>query len=404
MSKLLSEKTIEGAEAFNAASSPSYPFVTRVPALLQSWDPLIESQGASLLQSWVWGEFKRSSGWSPHRLALHRKGNIKPGTTDHQTDFTQASIYGQVLYRSDPRIPMRLSIGYVPRGPVYFPTASNDNVAERAFWRSVHAESKKRGAIFLKVEPNITLSETMTKSMVDHKMTALGFRPANRLQPARTWVLDISGTEDEILKGMKPKTRYNLRLAGRRGVIVRQAEDYNDLRAFHALLETTGTRDEFGIHTFPYYDALWRTFGPNGQNTMALFVADHPEEAEQAQGPIAGLLAMRFGREAIYMYGASDNRGREHMPNYLLQWEAMKWARSHGCTRYDFWGIPDPPAEGEEENSEVSPTNTRSGLRGVYWFKRGFGGTDIEYPGAYDYVYNPLLYKIWMRWRGNDLG
>ena len=104
------------------------------------------------------------------------------------------------------------------------------------------------------------------------------------------------------------------------------------------------------------------------------------------------------------MYGASDNRGREHMPNYLLQWEAIRWARSHGCALYDFWGIPDPPAEGDEEGAEVSPTNTRSGLRGVYWFKRGFGGREIEYPGTYDYIYNRLLYKIWMRWRGNNLG
>jgi lipid II:glycine glycyltransferase (peptidoglycan interpeptide bridge formation enzyme) len=112
------------------------------------------------------------------------------------------------------------------------------------------------------------------------------------------------------------------------------------------------------------------------------------------------------------MYGASDNRGREHMPNYLLQWEAIRWAREHGCTLYDFWGIPDPPAddvEAEEgrqgkESADVSPINARSGLRGVYWFKRGFGGREIEYPGAYDHIYNSLLYKLWMRWRGESLG
>ncbi|MEO5951624.1 MAG: peptidoglycan bridge formation glycyltransferase FemA/FemB family protein [Chloroflexia bacterium] len=404
MSKVLSEKTIEGDAAFGGSHSPAYPFVTRVPTLPHNWDLLIESQGASLLQSWGWGEFKHSSAWSPYRLALHRKGEQKPGTADHHKDATKPSIYGQVLYRSDSRLPFRLSIAYAPRGPVVFPQAANDGVAERAFWRSVHAESRKRGAIFLKVEPDIALDGTITKSVVDHKMATLGFRPSGRLQPARTWVLDIGGKEDDLLKGMKPKTRYNLRLAGRRGVVVRRAESYNDLRAFHSLLETTGTRDEFGIHTFPYYDSLWRTFGPNGLNTMALLIADHPDEAERAQGPIAGLLAMRFGTDAVYMYGASDNRGREHMPNYLLQWEAMKWAKANGCTRYDFWGIPDPPSEGEEENSEVSPINTRSGLRGVYWFKRGFGGREIEYPGAYDYVYNHLLYKIWMRWRGNNLG
>ena len=148
---------------------------------------------------------------------------------------------------------------------------------------------------------------------------------------------------------------------------------------------------------------MWDTFGPEGDNSALLLLADHPDEAERAQGPIAGLLALKFEREAVYMYGASANRGREHMPTYLLQWEAIRWAKGEGCRVYDFWGIPDPPSE-EGDEDEVSPTNTRSGLRGVYWFKRGFGGREIEYPGAYDYVYNRLLYKIWMRWRGNDLG
>jgi lipid II:glycine glycyltransferase (peptidoglycan interpeptide bridge formation enzyme) len=362
------------------------------------WDPVVSTQGASLLQSWRWGEFKRESGWSPYRIGV----NSQAGPL----------IYGQVLYRAIPRLPLAVSIGYIPRGPVYFPSAEGDKGAEKAFWRAVHRESRKRGAIFLKVEPNIVISEAKPRSVVSRKMAALGFQPSGRLQPARTWVLDIDRSEEEILKGMKPKTRYNLRLAGKRGVTVRRASTLSDLKAFHALLEITGQRDEFGIHTFPYYEQLWRTFGPEGDDSMAVLLADHPEEPERAKGPIAGLIAFRFGREAIYMYGASDNRGREHMPNYLLQWEAIRWAREHGCTLYDFWGIPDPPAEdaeGEEgkdgkESAEVSPTNTRSGLRGVYWFKRGFGGREIEYPGAYDHVYNALLYKLWMRWRGENLG
>jgi len=202
---------------------------------------------------------------------------------------------------------------------------------------------------------------------------------------------------------MKPKTRYNLRLAGRRGVQVRQAVTPGDLEAFYSLLTVTGERDEFGIHTVDYYKGLWDIFGPGGSDTLLILLADHPDEQERSSGPIAALLALRFGQEAIYMYGASDNRGREHMPNYLLQWEAIRWAKEHGCTVYDFWGIPDPPSEDAGED-EVSPINTRSGLRGVYWFKKGFGGREIDYPGAYDYVYNPLLYKLWLRWRGADLG
>jgi lipid II:glycine glycyltransferase (peptidoglycan interpeptide bridge formation enzyme) len=253
------------------------------------------------------------------------------------------------------------------------------------------------------------LGDGVSKRDVDEKMAGLGFRPSGRLQPARTWVLDIGGSEEELLKGMKPKTRYNLRLASKRGVVVRRAEGLADLEAFYALLETTGERDEFGIHTFPYYKQLWNTFGAGAADKMVILLAEHPDEGERGKGPIGGLLAFKFGQEAVYMYGASDNRGREHMPNYLLQWEAIRWAKSQGCRVYDFWGIPEPPAEGNGEGeggggAEVSPINSRSGLRGVYWFKRGFGGREVEYPGAYDYVYNPLLYKVWMRWRGSNLG
>lgn len=370
-------------------------YLKKRPTRPEEWDGPIVEQNASLLQSWRWGEFKKATGWTPYRLYMGKS-------------YTAPLICGQVLYRAMPRLPLPISVGYMPRGPVYFPGSQENREAEKAFWRGIHTESRRRGAIFLKVEPNIAVDEHKPKGAIDRKMAALGFRPAGRLQPARTWVLDIGGSEDDLLKGMKPKTRYNLKLAGRRGVVVRRAETLDDLHAFHSLLEVTGTRDEFGIHTFPYYEQLWRVFGPEaggGDNSIVVLLAERPDEAERAQGPIGGLLAFRFGHEAVYMYGASDNRGREHMPNYLLQWEAIKWAKSHGCTLYDFWGIPDPPAEeGESSSEEISPTNTRSGLRGVYWFKKGFGGREIEYPGAYDYVYNPLLYKLWMRWRGANLG
>jgi len=364
-----------------------------LPAQPSEWDPVISEQNASLLQSWRWGEFKRVSGWSPFRLGISSQSG--------------PLIFGQVLYRSIPRLPLPVSIGYLPRGPIYFPASEGDRQAEKTFWRAIHRESRKRGAIFLKVEPNDALGDALPKSTVNDRMAALGFRPAARLQPARTWALDIDCSEEDLLKGMKPKTRYNLRLAGKRGVTVRRAGSLGDLKAFHSLLEITGERDQFGIHTFPYYEQLWRIFGPEGDNSMMVLLADHPDETERAAGPIGGLLAFRFGREAVYMYGASDNRGREHMPNYLLQWAAITWAREHGCTLYDFWGIPDPPAEDVEDGkdgAEVSPINARSGLRGVYWFKRGFGGREIEYPGAYDHIYNPWLYRLWMRWRGANLG
>jgi lipid II:glycine glycyltransferase (peptidoglycan interpeptide bridge formation enzyme) len=363
----------------------------------EEWDRQVLGAGGSLLQSGRWGEFKKQAGWSPVRLLLTDSSSGNGGGPG------APAIGVQVLFRKMPRLPVPISIGYVPRGPVHFSEGPGRENLEQALWRAVSAEARKRGAIFLKVEPNVAIDSAAAKSELDARMARRGFRPSGRLQPARTMVLDIGQSEDDLLKAMKPKTRYNIRLAGRRGVQVRRAATESDLKTFYSLLEVTGTRDEFGVHSFAYYEHLWRVFGPRGDNSSLLLLADHPDEAEREAGPVAALLALKFGREAIYMYGASADRGREHMPNYLLQWEAIKWAKQEGCTAYDFWGIPDPPGE-EGEESEVSPINARSGLRGVYWFKKGFGGREVDYPGAYDRIYNSLLYKVWMRWRGANLG
>ena len=383
----------------------------QAPSDPEEWDRLVVQYGGGLLQSWRWGDFKASTGWSALRLML-AWAPAGPTATGHHP---QPQACGQILFRSIPHLPVPVAIAYVPRGPLSYPRQTSRHpladgrpappAYEAAFWNAVHRQARRRGAIFLKVEPDIELDEHLSRQDIDHRMAALGFRPAGRLQPARTIVLDLDRSEDQLLQAMKPKTRYNLKLAGRRGVQVRHARTQAELRAFYRLLQITSERDGFGIHTFPYYEHLWEVFGPEGNDSALLLLADHPDQAERAAGPIAGLLAIRFGREAIYMYGASDNRGREHMPNYLLQWEAIRWARQQGCARYDFWGIPDAPDEQHKDQNEAfSPANTRSGLRGVYWFKKGFGGREIEYPGAYDYVYNPLLYRLWMRWRGADLG
>ena len=362
-----------------------------------AWERLTAlANNANLLQSWRWGEFKRSSGWLPVRLVLTAAG--AGGASD-----ARPIVGAQVLFRKLPRLPIPVSIAYIPRGPLNFAAQAATSLEREAFWRAVHLEARRQGAIFLKVEPNVSVGSPEDKAAFDALMAADGFQPSGRLQPARTMVLDIDKSDDALLKAMKPKTRYNIRLAERRGVVIRRAETEVDLQAFHALLQVTGERDEFGIHTFSYYEELWRLFGPEGDNSALVLLAEHPDESERAEGPIAGLLALRSGREAIYMYGASANRGREHMPTYLVQWHAIRWAREQGCSLYDFWGIPDAPDD-EGAAEEVSPTNTRSGLRGVYWFKKGFGGREVEYPGAYDYVYNPLLYKAWLRWRGADLG
>jgi peptidoglycan pentaglycine glycine transferase (the first glycine) len=207
------------------------------------------------------------------------------------------------------------------------------------------------------------------------------------VQPPRTIIVDIAPDEETILNNMKQKTRYNIRLAIRKGVTTRLGSE-DDLPTFYRLMEMTGQRDQFGVHSLNYFRAMFEIFAPA---RAALLLAEVEEE------PVAGLLLLTHGPTAYYLFGASSNAHREKMPTYLLQWEAMRWAKAHGCNRYDLWGIPD--AEEEKLESEfVLRSKDASGLWGVYRYKRGFGGQIRRAVGAFDFVYNPFWYWIYRQW------
>jgi lipid II:glycine glycyltransferase (peptidoglycan interpeptide bridge formation enzyme) len=329
-----------------------------------------------LLQSWEWGAFKAQWGWQPRRIVVERADST-PGT---------AILAGvQVLLRRPvPRVPF--SVAYVPRGPVADPLTTAPRVLG-ALWGGLHRVCRRQQTIFCKIEPNLLADPALTA-----EWASAGFRPAGHIQPLSSILLDLDGSEEALLARMKPKTRYNIRLAGRRGVQVHAATSEDELRAFHALMEVTGDRDEFVVRPFDYYRDAWRQFtGARGSAAPAvtLLLATHPDHGAQ---PIGGLMIFAFAGEAIYLYGASSDAGREHMPNYLLQWEAIRWARARGCRTYDFWGIPDNP---EAAAPESDNPNVRQGLWGVYRFKQGFSGREVTYTGGWDFVYNPLLYRLY---------
>jgi lipid II:glycine glycyltransferase (peptidoglycan interpeptide bridge formation enzyme) len=199
-------------------------------------------------------------------------------------------------------------------------------------------------------------------------------------------VLDISGDEKAILAGMKEKWRYNIRLAGRKGITVRRATEQADIDAFYKLYITTSNRDQFFIHPQAFYEKILRLFDEDGRDHAALFLAEYEGK------PIAGTIILWLGPWSWYMYGASANEQRERMPNHLLQWTSMQWAKSKGCHYYNFRGIPDMLEEGQE-------------LWGVYVFKRGFGGYAMRSLETHELVYNPLVYQVYhkllevKRWR-----
>ena len=186
---------------------------------------------------------------------------------------------------------------------------------------------------------------------------------------------------------MHQKTRYNIRLAAKKEVAV---ETWSDLEAFGRMMQDTAARDGFGAHAPAYYARAFELFHPEG--ACELLVARH------AGMTLAALMVFARGQRAWYLYGASLDVDRQRMPAYLLQWEAMRWAKSRNCTTYDLWGVPDAELEALEHDFA-----TRSdGLWGVYRFKRGFGGELVRSIGAWDRVYHPRRYALFQqlaRWR-----
>ncbi len=318
---------------------------------LTDWNQfLTHHPEAHLLQLGEWGELKRGFGWKSVRII-------------------QNEIGAQILFR---RLPLGLTIGYMPK-----PVFSNQwSVISEQFWKEVDSVCKQNRAIFLKIEPDEAFNV---------QRSTFNVSPHN-IQPPRTIVIPIAEAEDQILARMKPKCRYNIRLAEKKGITVRA---WDDIPAFHEMMTVTGGRDNFGVHSLEYYQRAYELFHPKG--TCELLVAEYEGK------PLASLMVFANGKRAWYVYGASNDHERNRMPTYLLQWQAIRWAKARGCEEYDLWGVPDE----NEETLEAQFESRHDGLWGVYRFKRGFGGEVKRAAQAVDRVYNPLLYWMYTKYIGN---
>jgi peptidoglycan pentaglycine glycine transferase (the first glycine) len=310
---------------------------------------LREHPRAHLLQTAEWGELKAAFGWQPVRLVSAGQGL-------------------QILFR---RLPFGFSLGYIPKGPA---GESGWLDGSPALWAELDQLCRDRRAAFCKLEPDAWQGGGPVPP-------GPGWRPSpHAVQPPRTLVVDLEGSEADILARMKQKTRYNIRLAAKKGVTVRP---WQDLAAFHAMMEITGARDGFGVHNLAYYRRTYELFHPAGACELLL--------AEFEGRPLAALMVFARGPRAWYFYGASGDEERSRMPTYLLQWEAMRWARARGCGEYDLWGVPDE----DEETLESGFIDRSDGLWGVYRFKRGFGGRLQRAARSLDRIYNPVLYALY---------
>jgi peptidoglycan pentaglycine glycine transferase (the first glycine) len=317
------------------------------------WEALLlQHSEAHLLQTPAWGQLKARHGWRAEGLAGADAGAL-------------------ILVR---RPLPGLRLAYVPRGPFGRWDRLIPDLVQLA---------RQRGAFVLILEPDVG-------DPVAADLPRFGFLQAARtIQPRSSLLVDLHGTEDELLARMNQKTRYNIGLARRRGVRVRSWEDPV---AFAEMLRSTGDRQGFGVHTPGYYQDAFDIFRPRGECEILV--------AEAEDQPVASLMVFGRGEGSWYFYGASTGAHRDRMPTYLLQWEAMRWARRRGASWYDLWGVPDAPLD----QLEAGFASRSDGLWGVYRFKRGFGGRLVRTPGAWELPLRKSIYTFYRRFGRTDAG
>ena len=309
-----------------------------------------------VLQSFEWGELKANFGWQPLRLAIEAEGKFIAGIS--------------ILKKKMPHLPY--SLFYAPRGPIV--DYNNREVLE-CLLHAVEKEADKHHAVSLKIDPAV---------LEPGLLPALGFIKAGKqIQPRATIILDLTREKNEILMSFEEKTRYNIRLAAKKGVAIKENLSDKGLSEFYELYKGTAARDKFLIHPVTYYQKIREIIFENGLGSN--FIAYYNEK------PIAAVIVFCFGSKIWYMYGASSSEHRNLMPNHLLHWQIIQWAMEKKYKTYDLWGIPANPHEGHS-------------LWGVYRFKKGFNGETVKYIGAYDFPYIQLFYNVFehgVRWFQN---
>lgn len=271
------------------------------------------------------------------------------------------------------KIPIFGTIMYSSRGPV---CNIHDISVMKQLTDGAEELAKKYKAIVLRIEPDIESSDELFRKIVTNlgykiKDDAKNFR--EEIQPRYVFRLDIKGkTEDEVFANFHQKTRYNIRLAVKKGVTVKEGTR-DDLKEFHRIMVETGDRDGFIIRSLEYFEKMYDNLAPEH---MKILMAYHDDK------PISGVIPIMYGNKTWYLYGASSNSHRNLMPNYLLQWEMIKIAIKNGSEIYDLRGV----------SGVVDESHPQYGL---YRFKKGFGAEFTEFIGEVYIPFKPLRYKLY---------
>ena len=318
-----------------------------------------------LLQTGYWAELKEQFGWKAYSFKIEN-------SAFNGLDF-KILILTRKIFRNH-------HIAYSP-----FPLGFEDAVLENAWHEKAETLLKQISMEIRNFLPEKTIFirfdlpwHTTGKGNLPLPLNTNGkLKKTNiYIQPLSTVVLNIAPPEKDILSAMKQKTRYNIKLAFKKGVeIVECGADR--LPEWYNLYNETKQRDRIAIHSLAYYKSIFKTSEKYDKNSQdfKLLLAKIDKEI------VAGIIVGIKGKRAYYLYGASSNKKRNHMPNHALQWRGIQIARQKGCETYDFCGIP-------------SAENPSHPMHGLYRFKTGFGGTIINRYGCYDYVYKGFFYKF----------
>lgn len=318
-----------------------------------------ESPYGDVLQTAAWARLKARFGWKPHYFAVTESGSVKAACL--------------ALEKRLPRLPF--SLLYCPRGPVL---DWSNPAAFQPLLAGVREAAEQSRAILIKMDPPAPAeTEAATEAMEQQGLVPVDSDGFGGIQPRCVMKLDLSPGLEQVLASFKPKWRYNIRLAERKGVTVRQAGG-EEMDAFYDILIETAARDRFLVRGRAYFHAMWEELSKD--NLIRLFLAEYEGKV------IAGALLYIMGNKAWYTYGASSNEHRNVMPNHLMQWKMMEAAASEGCAIYDFRGVSCKQEEDPDDH-----------LQGLNRFKAGFNARFIPYIGEFDYPLSRPLYFGWTK-------
>ncbi len=315
-----------------------------------------------MLQSGFWGQFKQAHGWEAHPFSV---------TLEEETPAAPTAAAGFGLLVLSRRFFHMFSLAYVPFGPVRDPVEGRGEMLS-AIARALRSQLP-RTTLFLRFDLPWGRTGENPGSSGRPRATKAG----SNMQPPDTVIVDITPTLEQVLASMKSKTRYNVRLSSKKGVVVSEGS-LDDLDSWYGLYEETSSRDRIAIHSRAYYGGLFEASRNYAgvKPTVKLLLARHDGEL------LAGNIVAFWKNRAAYLYGASSGEKRNLMPTYALQWEAIRMAREGGCTSYDLFGVPPLP----------DPDHPMFGL---YQFKTGFSDCLLERWGTWDVPFRPVLYSLY---------